>query len=138
VVWTSNSFWFKDYFFQGEFSMSHKTSVDTQFLDQESVKKTIEELGGTYIEAKEVNLFEGRQECDYAVQLRGWRYPVAIKDGVATFDNYEGRWGSQESFNEFRQKYAENVTLKQAQTGGFRVLSRNLTAEGTIQLRLGR
>jgi hypothetical protein len=118
--------------------MSHKTTVDTQFLDQESAQKTVEELGGTFIQAKEVTLFEGRQECDYAVQLDGWRYPIAIKDGQATYDNYEGRWGSNESFNQFRQKYAENVTLKQAHTGGFRVLSRNLTQEGAIQLRLGR
>jgi hypothetical protein len=118
--------------------MSHKTTVETQFLDQESAQKTVEELGGTFIQAKEVTLFEGRQECDYAVQLKGWRYPIAVKDGKATFDNYEGRWGTNESFNEFRQKYAENVTLKQAQSGGFRVLSRNLTQEGAIQLRLGR
>jgi hypothetical protein len=119
--------------------MSHKTNVETAFLDREQVAKTCEQLGYEFLDVKEINLYEGKQACAYAIQIPGWRYPIAItEEGKSVFDNFEGQWGKEEKFDKFRQGYAENVTLAHADRSGYRVLHRELTQDGTLQIRLGR
>lgn len=122
--------------------MSHKTEVQTQFGDIDSLKKTCEELGYRFEETSKVQLFEsgpnGLVDCVAAVHIPGWNYPVAIKeDGTAAFDNFNGRWGNESNLDSLRQKYAENVALAHAERSGYRVLARE-NVNGNIHLRLGR
>ncbi len=118
--------------------MSHRTEVKTQFLDKELVKQTCEQLGHEFVDEKNLRMFDGATESEYAIKLKGWSQPVCVKqDGGAWVDNYEGRWGEMATFNQFCQRYAENVTMSHAERNGYRVLHRE-EVNGTIQLRLGR
>jgi hypothetical protein len=122
--------------------MSHTATVQTQISNKEIAKKTCEELGFEFLDVKQVSLYQSEHRnlsCEFAFKPKGWSYPVAVKaDGSALYDNYNGHWGEQKHFDEFRQKYAENVALDHAQRHGYRVIHRGLSQDGSIQLRLGR
>jgi hypothetical protein len=122
--------------------MSHTATVQTQISNKEIAKKTCEEMGIEFLDVKQVNLYQTEHrnlQCEFAFKPKGWNYPVAVKaDGSALYDNYNGHWGEQKHFDEFRQKYAENVALDHAQRHGYRVIHRSLSQDGSIQLRLGR
>ena len=122
--------------------MSHTATVQTQNSDREIAKKTCEELGYEFMDVKQVSLFQAEHKnlkCEFAFRPKGWQYPVAVmQDGSAMYDNYNGSWGEQKAFDQFRQKYAENVAVDHAQRQGYRILNRSLNTDGTIQMRLGR
>jgi hypothetical protein len=122
--------------------MSHKTEVETQFLDIDMVKKTAEELGYTFEHHKgDLALFNGQvvENAVAKVKIPGWNYPIGIRaDGTAGFDNFNGSWGDEKQFDAFRQQYALNVTVDQAQRNGYRVLHQSVDGSGVRRLHLGK
>jgi hypothetical protein len=118
--------------------MSHRTEVETEFLDKEMVKKTCEELGIEFVDEKQVRLYEGNFPCDYSIKLKGWNYAVGIQsNGKALFDNFNGQWGNESELDAFRQRYSENVTLHHAERAGYRVLHREMN-NGTLRIEIQR
>lgn len=122
--------------------MSHKTEVETQFLDVDMVEKTANELGYKFERVTgDVMLFNGQkvENAVAKVQIPGWNYPIGIRaDGTAGFDNFNGSWGDEKQFDTFRQQYALNVTMDQAQRNGYRVLHQSVDGNGFRRLHLGK
>ena len=79
-------------------------------------------------------------ETGLGVELSHWKYPVvATSDesgqltGQLRFDNYEGRWGSQEVLDQFLQMYAVEKAKTEARKKGHSVFEKRLD-NGSIKL----
>lgn len=117
--------------------MSHTTELEVDFNDHDSLRYAVTEVGGTFLGAISVNLFDGKQiAADAAFELPDWKYPVAVKDGKLYFDNYNGRWGKNETLDKVRQGYARNVSVKTLKARGYRVTEH--VENGHIRLRATR
>lgn len=118
--------------------MSHTLKCEVAFKSPEDIAATCRELQLPLPTRGKVRLHDGKTlEDAFAVQLPGWRHPVAIdaKTGEAFYDNYNGRWGEQSQLDRLKQHYAANVATRTAVRQGHRV-QRVIAANGTIQLRI--
>lgn len=116
--------------------MSHTVTVKTKFKNAAGIRRACKRLKlDAPTEDTEVELFSERLPNMTAVQLKDWKYPIAInpKTGEVKYDNYEGRWGKEEQFNEFSQAYAVEVTRLQASEYGRDVQETKLK-DGSIKL----
>ena len=114
--------------------MSHITKVKVQFKDLKALKKSCEKVGATVREGKHiVTLYSDSISTDFSLQLEGWKYPIAIKDGEAILDNYNGNWGSMSQLDQIKQGYAVEVAKKKALNLGYQVTEKQ-KQDGTIQL----
>ena len=122
--------------------MSHTATVDVEFKDLGSLKKAVEDMGGS-IEVAEKGkkltkkFYSSTEQGDIAIQLPGWKYPVVINDGKASYDNYNGSWGKQSTFDKMKQKYSTAVATKKARRMGYTV-KETAKADGTVRLTLSR
>ena len=122
--------------------MSHTATVDLELKDQGSLKKTVEDMGGSVEFADEgkkikAKLYQGSKSGDMIIKLPGWNYPIVVDGGQAHYDNYNGRWGKQGTFDSMKQNYAANVATKKARRMGYNV--RQATQkDGSIRLKLSR
>lgn len=118
--------------------MSHVTTIDLEIKDTGCLKDACDHLGYDYKEGATVSLYERTavfKNCT-AIQMPGWNYPVALKDGRLHYDNYGGAWGNISSLDALRQRYARNVAVKEAKRKGFRVTEK--VENGSVKLRLSR
>ncbi len=69
------------------------------------------------------------------IELPHWKYPVVADTdtGQLRYDNYEGRWGSQEYLDQFLQAYAVERTKLEARKKGHSVVEQRLD-NGSIKL----
>lgn len=97
--------------------MSHITTRKSAMKNQEAIKRACKRMpGAKYLGELGRNRREGR---GIGVQLPGWRNPVVIKeDGTCSFDNYGGRWGSNETLDTFQQGYGVEAAKMQAEAEG--------------------
>ena len=79
-------------------------------------------------------------ETGLGIELPHWKYPVvATSDdsgqltGQLRFDNYNGRWGSQEFLDQFLQLYAVEKAKIEARKKGHSVVEQQLD-NGSIKL----
>ena len=79
-------------------------------------------------------------ETGLGIELPHWKYPVVATSeesgqltGQLRFDNYNGRWGSQESLDRFLQVYAVEKAKIEAQKKGHSVIEQRLD-NGSIKL----
>ena len=72
------------------------------------------------------------------MELPGWRYPVVcnLSSGQAQYDNYEGRWGTQERLNEFVQSYSIEKCRIEARKRGH-TLTEQALPDGSVKLVIG-
>lgn len=74
-------------------------------------------------------------ETGLGIELPHWKYPVVAntETGELRFDNYEGRWGSQEFLDQFLQAYAAERVKTEARKKGHSVVEQRL-GNGSIKL----
>jgi hypothetical protein len=118
--------------------MSHVTTVDIDFKDQEAFIAAAEELGYRVEKNASVQLYqrEANYENCVKVTIPGWAYPVAMSGGRLYYDNYNGDWGDTADVHKLQQRYARNVAIKTAKARGFRVQEK--TVNGKVKLTLSR
>ena len=75
------------------------------------------------------------EETGLGVELPHWKYPVVAntETGQVRFDNYEGRWGSEEFLGQFLQAYATERVKIEARKKGHSVVEQQLD-NGSIKL----
>jgi hypothetical protein len=121
--------------------LSHTASVLVEFKDVKVLEETCKAMKGVVIntaKGQKVKLYSETVTCDLSIKLPGWNYPIAIKEGKAYFDNYQGHWGKMEEFEKVMQQYAKNVVLKKVKSLGYYGIKETVDAEGNINLEMMR
>ena len=74
-------------------------------------------------------------ETGLGIELPEWKYPVVANTdtGQVRYDNYEGRWGSQDHLDKFLQRYAVEKAAIEARKKGHSVVEQQLD-NGSIKL----
>ena len=114
--------------------MSHIVQIQTQVRDREAVRAACRRLNLLEPIAGSVKLFSSTAK-GLAVQLPGWSYPVVCKldTGQLEYDNYGGRWGSQDELHRFLQTYAVERAKLEARKQGHSVTEQPLS-DGSVKL----
>src|SRR5688572_31780047 len=114
--------------------MSHVVQIQTQVRDAEAVRLTCRRLHLPEPINGSVKLFSTTVK-GLAVQLPGWNYPVVcqLASGQLQYDNFAGRWGSQDALHRFLQAYAVERAKLEAHKQGHSVTEQPLT-DGSIKL----
>ncbi len=108
--------------------MSHTTTVELEYTDEEALIQALDATGFPYQKNKTVQLYSSKH-TGIAVNLPGWKYPIVLEKTDSgyrlRYDNYNGRWGDQKTLDSFMQKlarkYAEKVAQKYAKRLGGRI-----------------
>lgn len=117
--------------------MSHIASVKVRIKDLQALEAVCRELNvPVETRTQQVSMYSGRIDAAATLRLPGWIYPVVVQaDGSIKFDNYGGKWGSQEQLNRVLRRYSERVTVQQARRMGLSV-RRHEQPDGSVVLRL--
>jgi hypothetical protein len=116
--------------------MSHIAKVDIQLKDQKCVEEAAKRLGVKTERVTNYKFYDGTIATGTAVYLKGWRYPLVIKDdGEAVYDNYNGAWGENKYLNELKQIYGVEVAKKQARLKGYTCIEQK-GSDGKITLKI--
>ena len=119
--------------------MSHIVEIKTEVRDEAAVQSACSRL---HLPPAKRGTFElySSTETGLAVELAHWKYPVvATRDesgqltGQLRFDNYNGRWGSQEFLDRFLQTYPVEKAKIEARKKGHSVVEQRLD-NGSIKL----
>lgn len=114
--------------------MSHIVQIQTQVRDAEAVRLACRRLHLPEPINGSVKLFSSTVK-GLAVQLPGWNYPVVcqLDSGRLQYDNFGGRWGSEDRLAQFLQAYAVERAKLEARKQGHSVTEQPLT-DGSIKL----
>jgi hypothetical protein len=121
--------------------VSHTATVDVEFKDIKVLEEVCKQMKGVTINTtknQKVKLFSETVTCDLSIKLPGWNYPIAIKNGKAYFDNYNGHWGKMTEFEKVIQQYAKGVVLKKVKSLGYYGIKETVDSEGNIELEMMR
>ena len=117
--------------------MSHVVKIETQVRDVNAIRQSCIRL---QLEPPVHGSFElyNSTEIGWAVNLRGWKYPVVCKveTGEIAMDNYKGRWGEPSRLDELIQQYAVEKTKIEARRQGHSVIEQKLE-DGSVKLTVG-
>ncbi len=116
--------------------MSHVVVIQTKVRDPAAIAAACQRLGLTTPAQGTARLYSG-EATGLLVQLPGWQYPVVIDtaSGEVRYDNFEGRWGTQEQLERFLQMYAVEKTKLEARKKGYQV-SEQALQDGGIRLQI--
>ena len=119
--------------------MSHIVEIKTEVRDEAAVQAACSRLHLPRATRGTFELYSST-ETGLGIELPHWKYPVvATSDdsgqltGQLRFDNYNGRWGSQESLDQFLQIYAVEKAKIEARKKGHSVFEQRLD-NGSIKL----
>jgi len=114
--------------------MSHIVVVKTEIRDAAAVRSACQRLGLPAPVQGTTRLFSG-EVTGLAVQLPAWVYPVVadLPTGQLRYDNFSGRWGSDEELHKFLQSYAVCKASIEARRRGHAVTEQTLP-DGSIKL----
>ena len=114
--------------------MSHIVTITTEVRDAEAVRTACQRLGLAEPTHGTVKLFSG-EATGLAVQLPDWTYPMVcdLESGHAKFDNFGGRWGSQQELDRFVQMYAVEKAKIESRRRGHSTTEQTLP-DGSIKL----
>ena len=100
--------------------MSHVTKRKSSIKDIEILKKACTRTNSEYQGLGTAKTWSRQDISGHLVQLRGWRYPIAIQPetGQIEADNYGGKWGKQERLDELQQGYAVEAVKAKAESEG--------------------
>ncbi len=114
--------------------MSHIVSISTEVRDEAAVQAACSRL---HLPRATRGTFElyCSTETGLGIELPHWKYPVVANtdSGQLRFDNYNGRWGSQEFLDQFLQRYAVERTAIEARKRGHSIVEQRLD-NGSIKL----
>lgn len=116
--------------------MSHIVKIPTQVRNQTAVAAACARLELPAPVQGTAALYSG-SAAGLLVQLPGWMYPLVIDTatGQVQFDNYNGRWGEQEQFDRFLQRYAVEVARLEARNKGHTFTEQTLPG-GNIKVQI--
>jgi len=114
--------------------MSHIVEIKTEVRSEAAVQAACSRLHLPRATRGTFQLYS-TQETGLGIELPEWKYPVVanVDTGQLRFDNYEGRWGSQEHLDQFLQAYAVERTKLEARKKGHSVVEQRLDS-GSIKL----
>ena len=119
--------------------MSHLVEIKTEVRDEAAVQSACSRLHLPRAIRGTFELYSST-ETGLGIELPHWKYPVvATSDesgrltGQLRFDNYNGRWGSQEFLDRFLQTYAVEKAKIEARKKGHSVVEQRLD-NGSIKL----
>ena len=114
--------------------MSHVVMVKTQIRDATAVRAACQRLALPEPVQGRTKLFDG-EATGLAIQLPDWTYPVVadLTSGELRYDNFGGRWGSDEQLHKFLQTYAICRATIEARRHGHSVTEQKLS-NGSIKL----
>ena len=119
--------------------MSHIVEIITEVRDEAAVQSACSRLHLPRAMRGTFQLYSST-ETGLGIELPHWKYPVvATSDesgrltGQLKFDNYNGRWGSQEFLDRFLQTYAVEKAKIEARKKGHSVVEQRLD-NGSIKL----
>ena len=114
--------------------MSHMVEIKTEVRDEVVVQSACRRLHLPLATRGTFHLFSS-EEVGLGIELPHWRYPVVAntETGQLRYDNYGGRWGSQEFLDQFLQGYAVEKAKIEARRKGHSVVEQRLDS-GSIKL----
>lgn len=114
--------------------MSHIVEIKTEVRDEAAVQAACTRLHLPRAARGTFQLYSTK-ETGLGIELPHWKYPVVAntETGQVRFDNYEGRWGSQEFLDQFLQAYATERVKIEARKKGHSVVEQRLD-NGSIKL----
>ena len=114
--------------------MSHIVEIKTEVRDEAAVQAACSRLHLPRAARGTFQLYS-TEETGLGIELPQWKYPVVAntETGQVRFDNYEGRWGSQEFLDQFLQSYATERVKIEARKKGHSVVEQRLD-NGSIKL----
>ena len=114
--------------------MSHIVEIKTEVRDKAAVQSACSRLHLPRAVRGRFELYSSTEE-GLGIELPHWKYPVVAntETGQLRFDNYNGRWGSQEFLDQFLQAYAVERTKIEARRKGHSVVEQQL-GNGSIKL----
>ena len=114
--------------------MSHIVQIQTEVRDEAAVQAACSRLHLPRATRGTFQLYS-TEETGLGIELPHWKYPVVAntETGQVRFDNYEGRWGSQEFLDQFLQSYATERVKIEARKKGHSVVEQRLD-NGSIKL----
>lgn len=114
--------------------MSHIVEIKTEVRDEAAVQSACQRLHLPPATRGKFELFSST-ETGLGIELPHWKYPVVAntETGQLRYDNYNGRWGSQEFLDQFLQMYAVKKAKIEARRKGHSVVEQKLD-NGSIKL----
>ena len=114
--------------------MSHIVQITTEVRDETAVQSACKRL---HLPRATHGTFElySSTEMGLGVELPHWKYPVVanLKTGQLRYDNFNGRWGSEDFLDRFMQFYAIEKAKIEARKKGHSVVEQRL-GNGAIKL----
>ena len=116
--------------------MSHIVQIETEVRDETAGQAACTRLHLPRATRGTFQLYS-TEETGLGIELPHWKYPVVANTdtGQLRFDNYEGRWGTQEFLDQFLQAYATERVKIEARKKGHSVVEQRLD-NGSIKLTL--
>ena len=114
--------------------MSHIVEIKTEVRDEAAVTAACSRLHLPRPTRGTFQLYTST-ETGLGIELPQWKYPVVANTdtGELRYDNYAGRWGSQESLDQLLQMYAVEKAKIEARKKGHTVTEQRLDG-GSIKL----
>ena len=114
--------------------MSHIVEIKTEVRDEGAVQSACSRLHLPLATRGTFELYSST-ETGLGIELPHWKYPVVAntETGQLRYDNYNGRWGSQEFLDQFLQRYAVEKAAIEARKKGHSVVEQ-LLDNGSIKL----
>ena len=114
--------------------MSHIVEIKTEVRDEVAVQAACSRLHLPRAARGTFELYSST-ETGLGIELPHWKYPVVAntETGALKYDNYNGRWGSQEFLDQFLQRYAVEKAAIEARKKGHSVVEQRLD-NGSIKL----
>jgi hypothetical protein len=116
--------------------MSHIVVIETRVHDAAALTAACRRLGLAEPVHGNVRLFNA-VATGLSVKLPGWRYPIVVDtaNGSIKYDDYEGRWGDQETLGRLLQMYAVEKAKIEARKKGHCV-TEQARQDGSIVLQI--
>ena len=114
--------------------MSHIVEIKTEVRNEAAVQAACSRLNLPAATQGTFQLYSS-EETGLGIELPNWKYQVVAntETGQLRYDNYEGRWGSQEALDRFLQGYAVEAARIEARRKGHTVTEQQLD-NGSIKL----
>lgn len=100
--------------------MSHTMNIRLELKDRDALISACSRIEAGIIGNGKHRLYNQLEWHDgFAVQLRGWRYPIVVKDnGEVAYDNYNGNWGNIADINVLTAYYGLEKAKIEARRAG--------------------
>jgi hypothetical protein len=114
--------------------MSHIVEIKTEVRDETAVQSACQRLHLPRATRGTFQLYSST-ETGLGIELPHWKYPVVAntETGQLRYDNFGGRWGSQDFLDQFLQAYACEKTKIEARRKGHSVVEQQLP-NGSVKL----